>query len=121
MVLKGNNMASSGRRWTVQDREGNPIYLTAERWQHIIEGNNHPEMADYEDHLKTTIQRGRRRQEPLNPRKYRYMQPFDNLPAGFNHVVGIVLFGFDVNAQGATVPNNFIATAFLKHIRLRGS
>jgi hypothetical protein len=42
MVLKGNYMASSGRRWTVQDREGNPIYLTAERWQHIIEGNNHP-------------------------------------------------------------------------------
>jgi hypothetical protein len=120
-VLKGNHMVNSGKRWTVQDREGNPIYLTAERWQHIIEGNNHPEMADYEDYLKTTIQRGRRHQEPLNLRKYRYMQPFDDLPAGFNHVVGIVLFGFDVNAQGETVPNNFIATAFLKHMRLRGS
>ena len=114
-------MESSGKRWTVQDREGHPIYLTAERWQYIIEGNNHPEMAVYEDHLKTTIQRGRRRQEPLNPRKYRYVQPFDALPAGFNHVVGIVLFGFDVNSQGETVPNNFIATAFLKHMRLRGS
>ena len=55
-------------------------------------------MADYEDHLKMTIQQGRRRQEPLNPRKYRYAQPFDALPAGFNHVVGIVLFGFDVTA-----------------------
>jgi hypothetical protein len=27
---------------------------------------------------------------------------------GFNHVVAIVLFDFDVNAQGETVPNNFI-------------
>jgi hypothetical protein len=77
-------------------------------------------MADYEDHLKTTIQQGRRRQELLNPRKYRYSQLFDDLPAGFNHVVAIVLFGFDVNAQGETVPNNFVATAYLKHMRPRG-
>ena len=33
----------------------------------------------------------------------------------------MVLFGFDVKAQGETVPNSFIATAFLKHMRLRGS
>jgi hypothetical protein len=62
-------MASSGNRWTVQDRDGNPIYLTEERWQHIVEADNHSEMADYENHLKTTIQQGLRRQEPLNPRK----------------------------------------------------
>jgi hypothetical protein len=120
MALKGNRMGSSGKRWTVQDRDGNPIYLTEERWQHIVEGNNHPEMADYEDHLKTTLQQGHRRQEPLNPRKYRYVHLFGDLPVGFNHVVGIVLFGFDVNAQGETVQNNFIATAFLKHMRPRG-
>ena len=114
-------MTDSGKRWTVQDRDGNPIYLAGERWQHIVEADNHPEMADYEDHLRATLRQGRRRQEPLNPRKYRYMQRFDDLPPGFNHIVGIVLFGFDVNAQGETVPNNFIATAFLKHMRLRGS
>lgn len=113
-------MAGSGRRWTIQDRDGNPIYLTEERWQHIVEDNNHPELRDYEDNLKTAIQQGRRRQEPLNPRKYRYARPFDNLPIGFNHVVGIVIFGFDVSTQGAMVPNNFIATAFLTHIRPRG-
>ena len=32
----------------------------------------------------------------------------------------IVLFGFEVNAQGETIPNNFIATAFFKHISLKG-
>lgn len=24
-----------GRRWTVTDARGNPIYLTEERWEHI--------------------------------------------------------------------------------------
>lgn len=28
-------MADSGKRWTVQDRDGNSIYLTEERWRHI--------------------------------------------------------------------------------------
>lgn len=109
-------MNGSGRRWTVQDRDGNPVYLTQERWKHIVE--NHPEMPNYEKHLKTTIKRGRRRQEPLNPRKYRYFHPFDDLPEDFNHVVAIVLFGFDVDEHGVTLPNNFVTTAFMKHIRL---
>jgi hypothetical protein len=113
-------MANSGRRWAVQDRNGNWIYLTEERWQHIIDAYNHPEVAAYEEHLKTAIKRGRRRQEPLNARKYRYSLAFDDLPDGFNHVVVITLFGFDVNTQGETIPNNFIATAFLKHIRIKG-
>lgn len=56
----------------------------------------------------------------MNPRKYRYAYPFNDLPDEFNHVVAIVLFGFDVDEQGATIPNNFVATAFLKHIYLKG-
>jgi hypothetical protein len=107
-------------RWTVRDREGNFIYLTEERWRHIIDANNHPEMADYEEHLKTAIRRSRRRQEPLNPRKYRYACPFDDLPDGSNHIVVIVLFSFDVNERGDTIQNNYVATAFFKHIRLKG-
>ena len=111
---------SDGKRWTVQDQDGNPIYLTQERWAHIVDPTNHPEMADCEEHLRTAIQRGRRRQELLNPRKYRYSYPFDDLPDDSNHIVAIVLFGFDVDRQGKTVPNNYIATAFFKHIRLKG-
>jgi len=113
-------MADFGKRWTVQDREGNAIYLTEERWRHITDADNHPEMTSQEDHLKTTLPKGRRRQEPLNPRKYRYSHPFDDLPDEFNHVVVIALFGFDVSEQGETVPNNFVAAAFLKHSRLKG-
>lgn len=110
-------MTNSGKRWTVFDRDGNPVYLTEERWRHIIGAGNHPELADYERYLRTTIQQGRRRQEPLNPRKYRYSHSFDDLPEDFNQVVVIALFGFEVDERGATLPNNFVATAFLKHVQ----
>lgn len=113
-------MADIHRRWLVQDREGNPIYLPEERWRHIVDPDNHPEVADYEEELKEALRKGRRRQEPLNPRKYRYALSFDHLPEDFNHVVVIVLFGFDIDEQGQTIPNNYIVTAFLKHIRLKG-
>ncbi len=112
-------MSSRGKRWTVQDQYGNSIYLTQERWEHIIDPNNHPEMEGYEEHLKATIRQGRRRQEMLNPRKYRYYRSFDDLPDHVNHIVAIVLFGFDVDERGQTIPNNFVATAFFKHIRLK--
>jgi hypothetical protein len=111
-------MSDSGKRWTVQDRYGNSIYLTQERWEHIIDDANHPEMDAYEEYLKTTIKKGRRRQEPLNPRKYRYYHLFGDLPDDVNHVVAIISFGFDVEEDGQTTPQNFVATAFFKHIRL---
>lgn len=110
-------MSATGKRWTIYDRYGNPIYLTQERWEHIIAPINHPEMVEYEDYLQITIQRARRQQEPLNPYKYRYAWTFDDLPGDVNHIVAIVLFGFDVDVDGATVPNNYVATAFFKHIR----
>lgn len=112
-------MEGFGKRWTVQDRQGNLIYLSQERWEHILQG--HPEMAEFEEHLQTVVKRGKRRQEPLNPRKYRYTHPFDDLPDEHNHIVVIALFGFDVDERGETTPNNFIATAFMKHIRQKGN
>ena len=110
----------TSKRWTVHDSDGNPIYLTEERWQHIVYAENHPEMMDFENHLKITLARGHRRQEPLNPRKYRYVYPFDDLPDDSNHIVAIVLFGFDIDEYGNTTPNNYVATAFFKHIWVTG-
>jgi hypothetical protein len=110
-------MSNAGKRWTVRDRDGNLIYLTEERWRHITDDENHPEMADYEEHLKIALRSGRREQEPLNPRKYRYTHFFSNLAEGFNHLVAIVLFGFNINKQGETEQNNYVTTAFLKYMR----
>jgi len=60
---------------------------------------------------------GGERQEPLNPRKYRYYHSFEDLPDDVNHVVAIVLFSFDIDNHGQAISNNFIATTFFKHIR----
>jgi len=47
---------SSEIRWNVTDRHGNSIYLTDERWEHIIEPVNHPEMRYFEEELKVSSQ-----------------------------------------------------------------
>ncbi len=114
-------MTIAGRRWTVQDHKDNPVYLTEERWLHIIDPMNHPELADYEDYLKITVKKGHRRQEALNQRKYRYVCQFEDLPDDMNHIVVITLFGFDVEEHGEVIPDNFIVTAFFKHIRSKDS
>jgi hypothetical protein len=42
---------------------------------------------------------------------------FNDLPDDVNTVIVIVLFGFEVNTQGETLFNHFVATAFFKHIQ----
>jgi hypothetical protein len=103
-------------RWTVQDRYDNSIYLTQERWEHIIDPINHPDMRDYEEELKETIQSGVRKQDTLNPQKYRYSKEFSNLPADNTHIVAIVLFSLHERGVGEIESNNFIVTAYQKEI-----
>lgn len=107
----------AGRHWTVRDHGGREIYLTNERWEHIIDPHNHPEMSTYEEQLKETISNGTRQQDPLNPLKYRYVKVFSNLAEDNTHVVGIVLFRFSADADGTLRPNNYIVTAYQKAIR----
>ena len=100
--------------WSVYDRYSNNIYITQERWEHIIDPENHPEMEDYEDKLKETIRSGRRTQDPLNPQKYRYTKAFDDLPFGNTHIVAIVLCRFKEGESGQPIPNNYVVTAYQK-------
>lgn len=58
--------------WTQRDRFGNDIYLTHERWRHIIDPDNHPEVELYFDYVRETIRLGRRRQDPYDPNGYKY-------------------------------------------------
>lgn len=106
----------TSRRWTVRDRYGNDIYLTGERWQHIIEPINHPDMLEYENQLQDTLRTGTRKQDSLNPRKYRYSKAFDDLTEDNTHIVAIVLFTFKVNEVGQPEANNYIVTAYQKEI-----
>jgi len=105
---------TAGRRWTVRDRFANDIYLTDERWEHIIHPMNHPEMSAYEEHLTETIRSGQRKQDSLNPQKYRYVKAFDDLAEDNTHIIAIVLFRFSEGLDGEPVPNNFIVTAYQK-------
>ncbi len=106
----------SAIRWALRDRYGHDIYLTQERWEHIIASINHPEMIMYEEHLKDAIRVGQRKQNDLIPQKYRYSKPFDNLVGHNTHIVVFVLFRFTEDEDGKPIPNNYIVTAFQKEI-----
>ena len=104
------------RRWVVRDRYGNDIYLTDERWEHIVEPMNHPEMSAFEEHLKETVQSGRRRQDLLNAQKFRYTKSFDDLVEDNTHIVVIVLFRFSEGAGSEPIANNYVVTAYQKEL-----
>jgi hypothetical protein len=98
----------------VRDRHGNDIHITNERWKHIVDARNHPELADYEGQLQKTIQTGGRKQDSLNPQKYRYVKAFHNLAEDNTHIVVIALFRFSEDPSGRPVPNNYVVTAYQK-------
>ena len=77
---------------------------------------NHPEMSAYEKHLRETIQSGRRKQDSLNPQKYRYVKPFNGLAEDNTHIIAIVLFRFSEVPSGEPVSNNYIVTDYQKEI-----
>src|SRR5262245_19666818 len=108
---------STGQRWTIHDRGGREIYLTHERWEHIIDPHNHPEMSAYEEQLQETVHNGARQQDPLNPMKYRYVTAFNGLTEDNTHIVALVLFRFSEDEEGRLRPNNYIVTAYQKAIR----
>lgn len=97
-------------REIVADRLGNEIYLTNERWEHIVA--IHDEMLDYRAHIFSTIRTGTRRQDAFDPRTYKYTKRFPDLPDDFTHVVVVVKFARHITAQGVEQPNNFILTAY---------
>jgi len=105
-------------KWTVQDRYGNTIYFTKERWQHILESR--PELEPHFDRFLETLRIGGRKQDPLIPNEYRYYRRFDELLPENNHLVVIVIFKTRIDEQGRYVPNNFVVTGWAKHIQPRG-
>jgi hypothetical protein len=107
---------TDGKRWTVHDSYGHAIYLTQERWEHIIDPINHPEMVSCEEQMQMTVKSGSRQQDPLNPRKYRYSKAFNDLAMDNTHIVAIVVFGYSTGENNEPVPNNYLATAYQKEI-----
>lgn len=98
------------KKETLQDRYGNTIYLTEERWNHILESR--PEMKPFREQFLETIRTGRRRQEALIPNEYRYYKQFDELLPENNHIIVKVVFKTQVDEVGNYVPNNFVVTGW---------
>lgn len=103
-----------GKIWTQRDRFGNDIYLTCERWDHIIKPDNHPEVEPYGDHLRETIRLGWRKQDPIIPNAYKYYREFDDLPEGMNHLVAVVVFRWATDPNGVVHEEKFIVTAYFQ-------
>lgn len=101
-------------RWIVRDRYGDEIYLSEERWEHITD--RHDELTGRLDDLLDTVRYGRRKQEPLDPQRYRYYRPYSDLLYGFNHIVAIVVFSHTTSGQ----PNHFVVTAWGAYIHPKG-
>jgi hypothetical protein len=102
-----------GRRWTVTDAWGNPVYLTDERWKHICRG--HPVMAGFEGKLRETIRRGRRRRDTVDVDKFRYVLRVPDLPDGRTHIQAVVLYRDVETEDDAASANNWILTAYTKN------
>ena len=103
-----------GKLWTEQDRFGNEIYLTSERWAHIIDPDNHPEMESFFEQIRETIQLGRRRQDAYDPNGYQYYRTFPDLPNANNHIVVCVRFRWRTNPDGTTRREKFVTTTYLQ-------
>ncbi len=102
------------KKWTVQDRYGNTIYLTEERWHHILESR--PELESHFDEFLETIQTGRRKQDALIPNEYRYFKQFDVLLSQNNHLIVVAIFKTQLDEVGNYLPNNFVVTGWAKYI-----
>lgn len=76
-----------GKLWTQLDRLGNEIYLTDERWAHIVDPDNHPEVAPFLDPVRQTVQLGRRQQDAYDPNSFQYFRAFSDLPGNNSHIV----------------------------------
>lgn len=98
-------------RWTVQDRQGREIYLTAERWDHIV--SKYKELQGRREDILTTIRQGRRKQSKSDPQTYCYYRKITNLPYPYTMLVVYVAFRYryitETNQQQA---NNYVTTAW---------
>ena len=106
------------KKWTVQDRYGNTIYLTQERWHHILESR--PELEPFLNQFLETIRTGRRKQDAMIPNEYRYFKQFDELLPENNHLIAIVIFKTQLDEAGNYAPNNFVVTGWANYIVPKG-
>ncbi|RLC07332.1 MAG: hypothetical protein DRI57_26100 [Deltaproteobacteria bacterium] len=99
---------------TQRDRFGNEIYLSDERWAHIIAPDNHPELESCFDYVRQTIHLGHRRQDQYDPGNYQYYRIFPDLPDYNTHIVVCVRFRLAAEPDGTVREEKFVTTAYFQ-------
>jgi len=89
----------------IQDRYGNIIYLTDERWEHIIE--RHPEFTQHRTKILATVRLGKRRRDTFSLDTFYYNKTFHQLTGKLKSIEVVVIFRWQDDR-----PNNFIVTAY---------
>lgn len=89
----------------IQDQLGNVIYMTDERWEHIVE--EHAELDGHRAEVLSTVRSGKRSQDPLIPNKFFYNKKLRQFIEDFDEIEVVVIFRWQHEK-----PNNFIVTAY---------
>jgi len=99
------------KRWTVTDRQGRKIYLTQERWDHIL--SKHPELEGRLEDVLATIRLGRRKSSKRDPQTFLYSRRNEDLLDPYNTILVFVAFRYiDLPDSNQQVANNFVTTAW---------
>lgn len=96
----------------VKDKQGNQIYITDERWEHIHK--RYPEIIGFEDRVLKTIRIGNRKQLALEPDVYRYSKSYTDLPMNHSQIIVAVKFSQKLDKDNNIIINNFVVTAYMK-------
>jgi hypothetical protein len=104
----------TSQRWVMHDRYGNLVYMTGERWHHALE--KRPWLSGFLEEVFNAVRQGRRQQDPLNPKKYKYYCPCRQLNPEYNHIVVVVLFGQKTDEIGQSVANNYVVNVWAVYI-----
>ena len=102
------------QRWTVQDRYGNTIYFTEERWQHILASR--PELETHFDLFLDTLCTGKRQQDSLIANEYRYVKRYPELLPDNNVLVVVVIFKKQIDDASGTASNDFVVTGWANYV-----
>jgi len=89
----------------VTDKYGNLVYLTDERWDHIIEG--HGILNGHRAEILSTVRSGKRRRSPYHPEIFFYKKTFRHLKGRLQKIEVVVAFHWQGDKS-----NNFIVTAY---------
>lgn len=94
------------KRWT-----GREIYLTQERWDHIL--SKHEELSGRLDEVLKTIRLGRRKQTKRDPRTFIYYRQVQNLPEPYDTILVFVAFRYNyIRYKYKLIVNNFVTKAW---------